>query len=470
MFRAIAPANTQRLNAVGLDGSVLWFALGVSLLSGIALGLAPALRAAQTAPNEAIKQNPTGNPTGGRTGRFKFGGGLVVVEVALTFVLVIGSTLMTRTLANALRQSTGFRTDHLLTFDLPAPRQTQFNEDEAAEKARVERLKRILERVKGLPGVESVVATDHGVLRGMTMMHSGLQVEGALPEVKGQERAATTRYVSPGYFQVMGIPILKGREFTERDVSGAPSGVVVNEAMARAYWGTLDVMGKRISLSKEEKTQKPIWNEVIGVAADTRDVRVVKEAKPQYFLSALQGGVGSFHLLVRTRLAPGTLAKSVSREIWAELPDQPVTHVKTMSQTIAESLGDQRLNAMLLDTFAGIGLILALAGVYGVVAFTVTRRTPEVGIRMAIGAQPADILRMMMREGLLPIGVGCVIGGAGGLGIGRVLGSQLYGVQGNDPLTFATTTVLVALVAGMACYLPARRSTRVDPVVALRYE
>jgi ABC-type lipoprotein release transport system permease subunit len=239
--------------------------------------------------------------------------------------------------------------------------------------------------------------------------------------------------------------------------------------MARRYWGTVDTLGRKISFATDDKGL-PEWNDVIGVVADVRDVRVTADPQPQYFLSMLQGGRGSYHLLVRTRLQPETLAKSISHEIWAEFPDQPITHVSTMTEHIAESLGNERLSAVLLDTFAGIGLVLALIGVYGVIAFRVARRTQEVGIRMAIGAAPHQILRMVLRQGMIPVALGTVLGVGGALGLGRLITSQLYGVKASDPVTFVGAVVLLVLVASLACYLPARRATRVDPVVALRYE
>ena len=467
IFQAIAPADTPRLSQIAIHAAVLWFAVGVSLAAGIALGLVPALRAARTAPNETIRQSTGPNALARDYGkRLKFGGGLVVMEVALAFVLLSGSLLLTRTLAHALQESPGFRTDHLLTFDLPAPRQIQAQSDEAQARRNAARAKAILARVASVPGVEGVAITSHPLLTGMMSMSSNLQVEGALP-ARSEERSAYLRAVSPGYFQMMGIPVLRGREFTERDSEGS-SAIIVNESMARQYWDTLDVIGRRISTSLDKKKQ-PQWREVIGVVQDTRDVRVVDRPVAEYFVPILQSSSGG-SVLVRTRLEPQTLAKTVSRAIWDEFPRQPVTRVMTMTQTIAESLGDKRMSAVLLDAFAGIGLLLALVGIYGVIAFTVARRKQEVGIRMAVGAQPRQILGMILRQGMLPIAVGTVLGIAGALALGRLLASQLYGVKASDPLTFAGAALLLGVVAALACYLPAKRAMRVDPVVALRYE
>lgn len=468
VFRAIAPPDTPRLDQIALNPLALWFAVAISLIAGLALGLVPALRSAQDAPNDALK-NTIAGAAAGRKPRLKFGGGLVVMEVGLAFVLLAGSALMTRTLANALRQSPGFRTDHLLTFDLPAPRQQFSRPGEAERQRNVQRAKAILQRVESVPGVEKAALTDYPLLAGMMSMSANLQVEGALPAKSSEERAAYSRAVSPGYFRMMQIPLVGGREFTEQDVAAQAPGILINETMARQYWNSLDVIGKRISTSVDEKKQ-PAWNEVIGVVKDTRDVLIIDRPSPEYFPLILRDTSGKYNLLVRTRLEPDALAKSISQAIWAEFPNQPVTRVMTLSQSIAQSLGDQRMNAVLLDAFAGIGLLLALVGVYGVISFAAGRRTQEVGIRMAIGAQPREILLMILRQGLLPVLIGTLLGAGGALGVGRLIASQLYGVKPQDPWTLILSTLLVLAIAGLACYVPARRATRVDPVVALRYD
>jgi ABC-type lipoprotein release transport system permease subunit len=239
--------------------------------------------------------------------------------------------------------------------------------------------------------------------------------------------------------------------------------------MARAYWGTLDVLGKRLSVSEEPKGNV-VWSEVIGVAADAREVNLRGEPSPTYFFSMLQGTTGSIHLLVRTKLDPDALATTISRQIWAAYPDQPITHLMTMSRNISESLGNERLRSILLVVFAGIGFALALVGVYGVISYSVARRIQEIGIRMALGAAPGDVMRMVIRQGLVPVAVGVALGAAGAFGLTRLVASQLYGVKPTDPATFVGATALVLAVAVLACCIPARRAMRVDPIEALRYE
>jgi len=469
LFRAIAPPDTPRLSEISVDSTLLWFSLATSIVAGILFGLVPARRAAQMDPNEALKAGSGANSGAARTTRqSRLGNALVVLEVALAFILIVGSALMTLTVSRLLHQNPGFRTDHLLTFDLPQPPFMDI-ENEASLKRQTEHFKSIVELVRRVPGVTAVTASDHGLLLGMTMMHSNLQVDGALPARAGEMRAAGARYVFPSYFQILGISLVRGREFTERDSGGADPVVIVNESMAREYWGTLDVLGKRISMSTDDKGKR-VWNQVIGVVADTRDVRIRGQASPAYFLSALQGGLGSMHLLVRTLADPEPLEGVISREIWASYPDQPVSHVMTMSKTISESVGDERLRSILLIVFASIGFALALVGVYGVISYSVARRVQEIGIRMALGASPPEVLRMVFRQGLLPVVLGVALGAAGALALARAIASQFYGVQPTDPAIFLGAAALVLFVAGLACSIPARRATRVDPLVALRYE
>jgi predicted permease len=465
VFLAIAPGDTPRLGEISADWTLLWFALASSLVSGLIFGLAPARRAARMDPNEALKEG-----TGGSIrGTSRFGNALVVLEVALAFVLLIGSTLMMQTLAHLLHQNPGFRTDHLLTFDLPQAPQWNRQDSEARAASQIARLKDMVTQVRELPGVEDVMASDHGLLNGMMYEHSGLRLEGALPEHSAVTEGVIARYISPGYFRMLGMPLVRGREFEEQDARGAHKVALVNETMARRFWGTLDVVGKRLSESTDGK-DSPEWSEIVGVVANARDVGIQDDAGSEYFLALFQWGVSSQHLIVRTQANPDAMAGTISRQIWASYPDQPLTHVMTLTKTIAESVGDQRLHTVLLGVFAGVGLALALLGVYGVVSYSVARRTQEIGVRMALGAGQATVLRMVMRQGLTLVASGAAIGAAGAFAAVRVIASELYGVKSTDPWTFSAGAALILIVGGLACWVPARRAMRVDPMVALRYE
>jgi predicted permease len=465
IFLAIAPADTPRLSEISADWTLLWFALASSLISGIVFGLAPARRAARMDPNDALKEG-----TGGSVrATSRFGNALVVLEVALAFVLLIGSTLMMQTLSHLLHQNPGFRTDHLLTFDLHQPPNWDLKDPEEMAIGQINRLRDIVAQVRRLPGVEEVAASDHALLNGMMYEHSGLRLEGALPEHSAVTEGVVARYTSPGYFQMLGMPLVRGREFEEQDARAAHKVAVVNETMARRFWGTLDVVGKRLSESTYGK-DSPVWSEIVGVVANARDVSIQDDAGPEYFLALFQAGVSSHCLIVRTQANPDALANTVSRQIWASYPDQPLTHVMTLNKTISESVGDQRLHAVLLGVFAGVGLALALLGVYGVVSYSVARRTQEIGVRMALGAGQATVLRMVLRQGLTLVALGAAIGAIAALGAVRVIASELYGVKPSDPWTFFAGATLILLIGCLACWIPARRAMRVDPMVALRYE
>jgi predicted permease len=470
LFRAIAPPDTPRLSEISVDSTLLWFSVLTSLIAGVLFGIVPARRASRMDPNEALKEGTGSNLGAARSGRqSRLGSALVALEVALAFVLVVGSVLMTLTLSRLLHQNPGFRTDHLLSFDLPQPAGVPSEKGKDFVKQQSNRLREIVEKVRAIPGVAEVTTSDHGILKGMMMQQGGLIVDGAIPTSSKESRNANARYVYPDYFRVMGIPMLRGREFSDRDNGDSDSRVVVNAAMAREYWGTLDVVGRRLSASSDDKG-KPTWSEVIGVAADAREVTLRDEPSPTYFLSALQGTVGSIHLLVRTQTDPDALGTTISRQIWAAYPDQPVTHLMTMSRNISDSLGDERLRSVLLTVFAGIGFALALVGVYGVVSYSVAKRVQEIGIRMALGASPRDVLRLVIGQGLLPVVLGVVIGAVAAATLTRLVASQLYGVKATDPATFFGAAALVLVVALLACCIPARRAMRVDPMVALRYE
>lgn len=471
LFQTIAPADTPRLGEISVDSTLLWFSLASSLIAGVLFGIVPARRAAKMDPNDALKDGGGTNQGGGaRSARqSRLGSALVTLEVALAFVLVVGSVLMTLTLSRLLHQNPGFRTDHLLSFDLPQP--VSKNADNIQDVLKPEQVRNTVEKIQHVPGVAEVTVSDHGVLSGMMMMQADLLVDGAIPASTKETRTANARYVYPGYFQAMGIPLLQGREFTDHDTGGvqAQRVIVVNSAMAREYWGTLDVLGKRISLSKDDQGKRR-WNEVIGVVADAREVSLRDVPSPTYFLSMLQGGTGSMHVLVRTHGDPEALAGTLSRQIWAAYPNQPITHVMTMTQNISQAVGSERLRSVLLVVFAAIGFALALVGVYGVISYSVARRVPEIGIRMALGAAPRDVLRMVIGQGLLPVLLGVTIGAVASFGLTRLVASQLYGVKPTDPATFIGATALILVVAVLACCIPARRAMRVDPIVALRYE
>jgi len=463
VFRRIAPAATPRLHEIVADASMFWFALGSSLLAGILFGLAPALRSSRFDINSALQDGTAGGSSNmGSARQPRVGGLLVISEVALAFVLLIGAVVTTAGLAKLLKTDTGMRIDHLLTFDLPLSRNTNDKVDSLHAK-----IQDLVGRVRALPGVADVTVTDHNVLGGFIMVTAGFTVEGVAPRSL-TDRAAQVRYVSPSYFQMLDVHLLRGRFFTEHDVPNSQKVAIVNQAMAQQLWGSVDVVGKRISVGPQSTTND--WTVIAGVVANTHEVGLGGNPKPEFYFPILQGGPLSLHMIIRTQQDPSTLASVVSRQIWAVDRDQPIAHVMTMDNLIREQTGDDRMNTVLLNFFGAIGLGLALLGVYGVVAYSVSRRTREIGIRMALGANRFDVMRMVIRQGLILSLIGVAIGTAGAIALKKVLQNNFTVANANDVTTYLVAAALVIFVACLACYVPARRAMRVDPMVALRYE
>jgi predicted permease len=462
LFRVIAPEGTPRLQEISADWTILWFALACSIVSGLISGMAPARRAAGAPPNELLKQAT------GPTGTSRFGKGLVVMEVALAFVLLIAATLLVQTLAHLLYQNPGFRTDHLLTFELPQPPDVPGKDAEARATGQIARMKEILTDVKSLPGVTDAVASDHGLLNGRLFSHAGLKLEGSLPGKSVISEGIVSRYLSPEYFRMLGV-LLRGREFTEHDSFGEQPVYVVNEVMARKFWGTADVLGKRMSASQDVDGE-PVWGEIVGVVANIRDLQIDNEAQSEYFLPLFQSGVASHHLVVRTNTNPEALVATIVSRIGSRFPDQAVIKFSTITATIAKSVGEQRTHTMLLGIFATIGLVLALLGIYGVVSYSVARRTQEIGIRAALGASRNDLLAMILGEGLTLVAGGVLLGALGAFAVAQVIAGELYGVKPTDPWTYAGAIIIVMIIGLLACWVPARRAMGVDPMEALRYE
>jgi putative ABC transport system permease protein len=465
VFRRIAPSGTPRLSEISADSAMFWFALGSSLIAGILFGLAPALRASRSDPNAALNEGATGGVSGtGSTRQPRLGGALVIAEVALAFILLIGAVMTARGLMSLLKTDTGIRTDHLLTFNLPLSNHE--GEDPSPLHAKI---RDILDRVQVLPGVESVAATDHSILGGSIYIFSGFKVEGESKPRSMAEGSAQVRSASPSLFQLLGIRLIRGRFFTDRDVQNSEKVVIVNEAMARRIWGTLEVIGKRLQI--EDSSPKPSdWTSVVGVVANIREVDIGSAPEAEFYFPIFQGGTSSLHLIVRTAQDPNVLKSLVSRQVWTADKDQPITDIETMDQLISERTGEPRIQTALLSFFGAIGLGLALLGVYGVVAYSVARRTREIGIRMALGANPSHVLRMVIRQGFVLAMAGVAIGAVGAFALARVLKSQFTLANSTDVPTYLAAATLVVMVACLACYVPARRAMRVDPMVALRHE
>ena len=446
-----------------IDPQVLLFALAVSILAGLLFGLAPAFLFSRHDLSLAMKEGAAGAQTGASSSRHNpLRQMLVVTEVALALVLVIGATLALRSFARLLSVRMGYRTDHVLTMRLDFPSYEFKNQAEITAF-----VQQILQQTRALPGVESASASMFAPLSG-GRGESTFEIEGAPASEKAR---ANFTGVTSGYFDALGIPMLAGRDFNDQDNKGSHPVYIVNQALARRVFGKTNPIGKRLSQGKDDKTNT-IWAEIIGVVGDTRDQSAGEKPQPELYVPYGQahftsGGVG---LIVHTKTDPQSLAGAIKQRIWSLQKDQPVTNIKTMDQLLAESNATPRFHSFLLGAFGALGLLLAIVGIYGVISYAVTQRTHEIGIRMALGAEPSQVMRLILTHGLKLAAIGVVIGLAAALGLTRLMSSLLFGISATDPLTFIATALLLLTVALLACYIPARRAMKVDPMVALRYE
>jgi len=394
----------------------------------------------------------------------------VVGEVALAMVLLLCAGLMIRSFGKLLAVEPGFDPENVLTMQVWLP------ESRYAEGTKIARFyQQALERIRTLPGVKSTSAVDFLPSSGWGDI-TGFALEGRAAPSPGQEPVAQYRVIDGDYFRVMGIPLLKGRPFDEQDRDEAHGVAIINEAMARRYWPGDDPIGQRIRPAFPE-TKAPwhpkagmAWLTVVGVAQDVKELGLIDETLPEFYLPYLQNPSALMRLVVRADAQPMDLVSGIRREVLAVDKDQPVTEIKSMKQFLSESVFRRRFNTILLGLLAAVALILAVVGIYGVMSYSVTQRTREVGIRMALGAQSRDVLRLVLWRGLALTLAGVGIGVAGAFALTHLMSSLLFGVSATDPMTFVLISLLLIGVALVACLVPARRAAKVDPMVALRYE
>ncbi|HEV2864460.1 MAG TPA: ABC transporter permease [Pyrinomonadaceae bacterium] len=457
---ALSPGNIPRLSEVGLDWKVLGFALALSLATGLLFGLAPALLASSPNLSGSLKEGGGRGSTEGSRGK-RLRSALVVAEIALALVLLAGAGLMARSFAVLQHVDPGFKGDRVLTADLSLPA-AKYKENPQV----VNFFGQLAGRVAALPGVEKAAAVSALPLAGGVDMIA-FSIEGRPEPPAEQVWDAEYRVVTPGYFETLSIPLIRGETITERHTADQPAVTVINETMARKFWPNEDPIGKRINLGNPETSP---WRTVIGVVRDTKHEGLDKEAYAQMYAPFAQFPRRSMTVVARTAGDPLGLVAGVRREVAAIDKDQPLSNALTMERVLADSVARQRFQMTLTLIFAGVGLLLAAVGIYGVVSYTVAQRTHEFGVRIALGAQGRDVLGLVVRHGIVLAAAGVGVGLLGSLLLARLLSSLLYGVSTSDPLTFAGVSLLLTGVALLACYVPARRATRVDPLTALRHE
>ncbi|HEV2802107.1 MAG TPA: ABC transporter permease [Pyrinomonadaceae bacterium] len=464
-LQQLVPAGLRESTELSLDAPVLVFTLAVSLLAGMIFGLAPALQASRIDLNDALKSATGGAGTG--RGQRRLRSAFVVAEVALAMVLLVGAGLLIQSLMNLRGQYSGLQPDDVLTM------RTQLSARKYREhEQRVGFYDQVLARVKNLPGVEAAgYTTTVPLVWGGGA--NGLAIEGRADDPNVGYNA-NHRQVSPDYFKAIGVAVKRGRAFDERDDERAVRVAVVNETMARQFWPGEDPVGKRFKVATPDTNP---WLTIVGIVSDIRQVGMDVPPKAEMYVPYRQAERGVPYtlfvprdLVVRTTVTPTELAASVRAAVREVDPNQPVANVRTLDEVLGRVTAQRRLGMNLLSAFAALGLLLAALGIYGVLSYFVVQHTREIGVRMALGAQAGDVLRLVIGRGVKLALAGIVVGLVGAFLLTRLIESLLFGVSAIDPLTFAGVTVALASVAVLACYIPARRATRVDPMVALRYE
>ncbi|MDQ3816531.1 MAG: ABC transporter permease [Acidobacteriota bacterium] len=454
----LAPEGMPRLGQVKLDTSVLLFTLGISLLTGLLFGLLPSWQSARHDLHTTLKE---GARSVAGTGGEKLRRGLLVIEVGLSLVLLIGAGLMLRTFYQLTHVDPGFETDKLLTMYLNLPHNVY------DKQRRWEFYDECLMRVKAIPGVRAATLTSSLPIDGSTWDSIFIAADKPVPPRTELPRAAWTP-VSANYFQTMGIRLLKGRALTAADVDGKPTVTVINETMAARLWPGEDPIGKRVKQGWPED-QTP-WREVVGVVADVKLNGVNQETPMQAYLPLAQEPSYTLAIVVRTNGNPLNMTDAVERTIHTVDKDLPLFDVRSMDQLMGEAIAQQRLVLVLLLGFAILALLLAAVGIYGVISYLVSQRTHEFGIRMALGAQTGEILRLVIGQGIKLTLAGVVLGLVGAFELTQLMKALLFGVGATDTLTFVAIPLLLTAIALLACYIPARRATKIDPMAALRDE
>jgi putative ABC transport system permease protein len=451
------PQNFVNTDEAGLDTRVLLFALAVSLITGWLFGLLPALQLARPQLQSFLKEGARGAGDGSRWNRLR--SAFVVVQVALSLLLLVSAGLLIRSFDKLLRVDVGFKTESLLSLEYRLPR-NKYREPVAQWNFHSQ----VVERLQEVPGVQSAA-----LVRGLPFSGNGGTTPIALPDrqppPKGMEPEVMINTATPNYFETLGIPLIQGRVFGNQDQADTPPVVVINQLMARRFWPNQEPLGKQIKFIEDDSTAT-----VIGVVGDAKHYWLEEEQRPQVYGTFSQGPGLFATVVIRTAVEPLSLSEPVRQAIWKVDPDQPMWKIRTVEFLVDRSTADRRFLMALMGIFATLALVLTIIGLYGVISYLVNQRTQEIGIRMALGAQVRDIMRMVLKQGMVLVMIGVALGLGAAWILTRLMSRLLYQVSATDPLTFAGISLLLVIVALLACFIPARRATKVDPLVALRYE
>ena len=476
VFVAASPANIPRLAEVSLDGAALCFTVVTAVLTGIIFGLAPAWQFSRADLNETLKEGTRSASSGTAAGRTR--SLLVVAEVALATVLLVGAGLMLQSFAKLLTTDRGFRAEQLLTVELDFSVAGFTSWVHPTETRPQVRLRELMDRVRQLPGVESAGAAYRFLRKdNLPPVNWPFVIFGRPPPGEGKRPTAEHGAITPGYIRTLGMRLMRGRDFTEADLLGAPGVALVNESFVRRFFPNEEPLGQHVTLEgtpgplgATDVYGLPMWSEIVGVVSDVKSLSAQPEAAPEIFRSYWQWPMQSPILFVRTSGNPTALIAAIRRETKSVIPSLPSPKIRLMTERVGESMAQPRFQAGLLNLFGGVALLLATCGIYGVLAYAVTQRQREIGVRLALGAQKRNVLSLVIGQGMRLALTGVAIGIVAALALTRVIRSLLYGVTPTDPVTFVFVSLLLGGVALLACWLPARRAAKIDPMEALRYE
>ncbi len=453
---SFSPQGTPRLDEIGIDRRALGYTLAVTMLTGLLFGTAPVWQLFKTDLNQSLRDGGKGLKTAGSGRALSL---LVVAETALALMLLVGAGLLIRSFIQLQSVDPGFNPRNVLTAVVTLP-QTGYPERNQIAPF----YSQLLERIRTLPGVQSAAAVSSLPLAGFDT-DASFVIEGRPAPQPDQQPVAWYSSATPGYFRTMGMRLIAGREFNERDNESSPKAVIISETMARRYFPNEDPVGKRLGNGRPDG-----WREIVGVTADVKHFGLSQDARVSMFFPHRQIPARRMSIVTRTAADPSSLTSALRGAVAAMDKNLAVSNIIAMEEITAQSIGQERFTLLLLSIFAALALLLAMAGIYGVMSYAVAQRTREIGVRMALGAEAGNVLRLVIGQGMLLALIGVGIGLAGSLALSRLMKTMLFGVSATDPLTFIGVGALLALVALIACYVPARRASKVDPMIALRYE